>query len=531
MTKSFQAIDRSQDAPPRPGDHERKRRVRVVPILICAAVIAVVCLGIVADWYVGRRRILTGEWRPFLTTVETHSLSVVPVVSANADPRRIPRESILYRVDGDGPGDYFGFSVAGLGDVDGDGLDDFAVGAHQVRNDDPRPAPLAPAGYVRVFSGADGSELYTVRPIGSLKIDGADDRFGWSIAALGDVSGDRISDLLVGAWLYDADDADPDSNDENTGGVFVFSGATGETLLRIGGESWGDRLGYSLDVIADRDGDGKPDLLLAVEKGETSADVINAGRLQVVSSATREVLVVANGPGFEAHLGSSCTALGDVNGDGVRDFAGGAFMFGGQDASSYERGAAGIFSGRNGEVLLGWTGRSPLDRLGFSICALGDVNGDGIDDVATGAIQSGWHGDYAGPGYVAIHSGADANPLAVLEGAALGAQFGWMVESVGDRNGDGVAELLVGAPAAFTAWDEKLGRRGVVHLFSGDDWKEMATFEGLEVDDQFGASAVSLGDLNGDGIGEILIGAPQNVRAQAAPGYALVVSGDLFRGE
>jgi len=146
-----------------------------------------------------------------------------------------------------------------------------------------------------------------------------------------------------------------------------------------------------------------------------------------------------------------------------------------------------------------------------------------------GATQSGWVGDHYGRGFVRVYSTADGSLLAQLVGAALGDQFGWALADVGDRDGDGRDELLVGAPAAISVHrTETLGRTGSVHLYSGRDRTPLAAFSGLAVDDQFGASLADVGDLDGDGLSEVLIGAPENVPGQTRPGYAVVVSGRLF---
>ena len=118
-------------------------------------------------------------------------------------------------VEGDAAGDYFGWSIAPMGDVDGDGVPDLAIGAHQNLDGGHSPDP----GYVRLVSGATGATIDTLQGDGTSWYDGPDDHFGQAVAALGDLDGDGVSELLVGAYK-------DDNVTLNTGMIRVFSGAT-----------------------------------------------------------------------------------------------------------------------------------------------------------------------------------------------------------------------------------------------------------------------------------------------------------------
>lgn len=481
-----------------------------------------------AKWYFGRRAHMTSEWKPFLA--EANNVALTGAVSvASTTLETLPGDAVLYRIEGDLSGDYFGWSVEGLGDVDGDGVPDFAVGAHQLINLGERPNWDAPPGYVRIVSGKDGQTLHTLRPTGSLKVDNPDDMFGCSLTALGDIDGDGAGDLAVGSFLYDYEDADTSEIDENTGAVFLISGATGDRIALLGGERWGDRYGYTLDRIGDRDGDGKDDLLIGVEKGEPKGAVKNAGRVDILSSATHELLGTANGPGWEARMGHSLSVLGDVDGDGVDDFASGAYMFGAMEKAGQQRGAVGAFSGASGELLIAFEGAATVDNLGSSLATL---HGSDAPLLAMGATQAGleaeFTGQYFGPGYVRIHSIKDGGLRGVIVGEGVGDQFGWSLLNVGDRNDDGVDDLLVGAPASMTFLDEKLDRHGRIYLVSGADGAPLRAYRGQELNDQFGASLALLGDVDGDGISDVAVGAPRNVAGQTAAGYVLVISGRVL---
>jgi hypothetical protein len=217
----------------------------------------------------------------------------------------------------------------------------------------------------------------------------------------------------------------------------------------------------------------------------------------------------------------------DVDGDGVADFVGGAFMYQAFARKRRERGAAAIVSGARGDVLRAWEGRADKDHLGFAVESLGDVDGDGVGDVALSAIQSGWVSDYSGAGYVVIKSGATGREIARIEGELVGEQFGWCLERVSDRDGDGAPDLLIGAPASITVL-ENLGVPGRVYLVSGRTGAILRAYQGLSVDDQLGTSLCELDDLDDDGLREIGVGAVENVVGQGRPGYVLILAGSLF---
>jgi hypothetical protein len=164
----------------------------------------------------------------------------------------------------------------------------------------------------------------------------------------------------------------------------------------------------------------------------------------------------------------------------------------------------------------------------MSVANLGDVDGDGVDDLAIGGIQSGLLSDYTGPGFVTIKSGATGKEIVRMEGATPGQQFGWSLSTASDWDGDGINDLWIGAPASITV-GPPLGKKGTVYLVSGKTGAVLSAVLGNERDDQFGTSATEVGDLTGDGIPEVFVGAPQNSEGQRSAGYAVMLSGQLFK--
>jgi hypothetical protein len=266
--------------------------------------------------------------------------------------------SELHRRTGDGASDEFGYSVAGAGDVDLDGFPDWAAGATEDHDFDAGP------GYVRIFSGATGA------PIRTLTTSGVHGRFGQSLAAL-DADLDGIADLLVGA----------------SGGsrVQMRSGADGSILWQRSSTGYG----WGVDLAGDVDADGFLDVVVGAP---------SAGRARVLR-AVDGVLVRSIQGAAADFFGGAVAGLGDVDLDGHDDLAVGAKWADGPVEAF--TGAAWIYSGRRSSVLATFSGSSSGDRAGFALAGLGDVNQDGTPDLALGAPQE----TNAGPGFVAVLSG------------------------------------------------------------------------------------------------------------------------------
>jgi len=315
------------------------------------------------------------------------------------------------------PGDLLGYSVADAGDVNGDGVHDIAAGARDGNE-------------AFVWSGADGSPLLTLHG------EQGGDAFGFAVASAGDVNGDHLADVLVGATRNDAAGL-------NAGRASVFSGADGSLLYSMDGDNAGDLFGSGTDRTDDLNGDGVGDLLI----GARNAGHDHGGRVYAYSGATGHRIWSSPRDKTNHDLGWFFVAdVGDLNGDGVSDVDGGDFTY---SVGGVNQGRVQIFSGVDGSVLRSWTGSSAHQGMGPGREA-GDVDGDGVDDIAVGSYTS---SDAAkGAGKVEIFSGATGDRLRLLTSTSAHENFGFDTVGLGDTNHDGKPDLLVSAASGSNVY-------------------------------------------------------------------------------
>jgi hypothetical protein len=224
-------------------------------------------------------------------------------------------------------------------------------------------------------------------------------------------------------------------------------------------------------------------------------------------------------------FGGAAAAAGDLNGDGFGDLIVGAYQC---DARGLDAGRAYVyFGGRTVDAKpdLYLTGEAAGDLFGVSVASAGDVNGDGFPDLIVGAHENDAMGANSGRAYI-FYGGpaADSKADVVLSGEAAGDAFGYSVASAGDVNGDGNADVIVGAYENSA----KAGGAGRVYVFFGGasmDNSPDLVFTGADAGDYFGISVASAGDLNGDKFGDVIVGAYQNDTAGRDAGRAYVFLG------
>lgn len=364
----------------------------------------------------------------------------------------------------------FGRGIAPLDDVDGDGTADFAVGA----------SSEGPGGRVHFRSGADGALLFTVA-------GAPGERFGTSLGSVADVDGDGRRELAVGAI----------GAENGRGAAYLLSGADGSELWRVPGPDPDDGLGTSIAGLGDANGDGTPDVVVGARLSKKIG--VNGGRVLVLSGADGALLHDLVGEMAFVQAGTDVASAGDFDGDGRGDFAAGSWGSGDNGPAS---GAVTVYSGATGAELGRVAGPDPNDHFGASVSYGGDFDGDGDPDLVVGApyaLERGTGGLELGE--VRAFDGQTLAPLWVRSGFDNGAEFGREVQAIDDVDGDGIDDVLVGAPL-------ELKGQGAVHILSGATGARLERRLGPPVVGFFGATCARIDDLDGDGRDEWAIGAP-----------------------
>ncbi len=440
------------------------------------------------------------------------------------------------RIDGATASDRAGASVAGAGDVNGDGLGDLLIGA---------PERAFGAGAAYVVFGRESPANVDLGALGrdAFRISGAaaDDRAGGVVAGAGDVNGDGLADVLIGAELAD------NNGRSGSGSAYVVFGQRaavnvdlanlGDGGFRIDGAAAGDDAGASVAGAGDLNADGLADLLVGANGADPNGEASGSAYVVFGRRTSTNVDLAALGTGgfrMDGGLsgdfaGSAVAAGGDANADGRPDVLVGAF--GADNNGRSSSGSAYVVFGQQVpvNVELSALGRGGFrvdgaafgDSAGIAVASAGDLNADGRPDILVGASRTGNNGRLiSGSAYVVFGQQAPTNvDLAALggsgvriDGAAFGDFAGGSVASGGDVDGDGLIDTLVGASGADN--NDRLGS-GSIYAVAG---KRAPTnvdlavlpggfrIDGATAEDRVAALA-GAGDVNGDGRPDILVGA------------------------
>ncbi len=463
-----------------------------------------------------------------------------------------------FAINGINPGDYSGRSVSSAGDINGDGIDDLIIGAYLASRNGDR------SGQSYVVFGSKGGfdaqlNLSTLNGNNGFAINGINpgDYSGCSVSSAGDINGDGIDDLIIGAGNADA-------NGNRSGQSYVVFGSKGgfdaqlnlSTLngnngFAINGINPGDYSGCSVSSAGDINGDGLDDLIIGASLADPNGD--GSGQSYVVFGSkggfgAQLNLSILNGTnGFainginpDDRLGISVSSAGDINSDGIDDLIIGAFdadpngllsgqsyvVFGSKGGFSAQLNLS-ILNGTNGFAI---NGINPLDQSGSSVSSAGDINSDGIDDLIIGAFDADANGNSSGQSYVVF--GGKGGFSAQLNLSTLNGTNGFAinginpndlsgssVSSAGDINGDGIDDLIIGASFAsnisdsrsysgqsYVVFGNKGGFSAQLNLSTLNGTNGFA-INGINPNDLSGFSVSSAGDINGDGIDDLIIGA------------------------
>lgn len=284
----------------------------------------------------------------------------------------------------------------------------------------------------------------------------------------------------------------------------VYSGRTGETLFSFSDGS--DEFGSAVAGVGDINGDGKPDVMVGSPGWSVAGGNAEVGRAYLYSGADGSLIRVFEGSRETDRLGSAVAAAGDVNKDGVIDLIVGAP---GADGAGRDHGRAAVYSGADGSRLWSFIGYGVVDdaQVGYSVAGAGDVNGDGYADVIIGAPGV-TTGREKAPGTVFVYSGKTGATLYAPFGDRDRDQFGFSVDGAGDVNGDGFADFIVGAPSADGEGSGRVPEGGRVVVYSGADGSLLREWRGERAQRHLGAAVAGIGDVDFDGKPDFLVGGP-----------------------
>ncbi|AYQ56073.1 alpha integrin [Bathymodiolus thermophilus thioautotrophic gill symbiont] len=441
-----------------------------------------------------------------------------------------------------------GISVS-AGDINGDGLDDLIVGAYydsRSNNDDDSGVSK---NYV-VFGKTNATAVNlseVTSGMGGFVINGEESESisGISISSAGDVNDDGLDDLIIGSrW------ANLSTGVEGAGKSYVVFGKVDTTAVNlskiasgtggfvINGEATLDSSGISVSSAGDVNGDGLGDLIIGayganfflgksyVVFGRTDTTAID---LSDIASGIGGFVInndITEGEGNSALNGASVSSAGDVNGDGLDDLIVGAYRTQNSSGRSYvifgkiDSNIVNLSTIRAGTGGFAINGENDKDESGTSVSSAGDVNGDGLDDLIVGADKA--QGS-SGRSYVVFGkvnmTAVNLSDIAsgtggfVINGEKSSDRNGSSVSLAGDVNGDGLDDLIVGSSYADSSTGKSyvvFGKTNMTAVNLSDIASGTGGFviNGENAGDKSGNSVSSAGDVNGDGLDDLIVGAP-----------------------
>jgi FG-GAP repeat/FG-GAP-like repeat len=437
------------------------------------------------------------------TNVESNEGKVWALYGA---PRGLSAATLNYNTQLTQAGALLGYSVACAGDVNGDGITDYMASAPNYDQ-----TGFTNNGAVFIYHGTvtGPSTTYTSVIYGNQNLSTG---FGRSISTAGDVNGDGYSDILIGDLFYD--------NGANTdaGKVELYlgssSGISTTPAWTYYGTAANQQFGCSVACAGDINLDGYSDIIIGA-KQYTNGETNEGAAFLFHGMATASSMTInwsAESNQVNANYGYSVACAGDVNGDGFNDVIVGAPDF---DEGQTDEGKVFVYHGSffGVSTTANWTKQVDVAgvKFGYSVSSAGDINGDAFMDVIIGAPYFST-GAATTDGKAYVYNGSSSGLGAASSWSAVGTQTaahaGACVASAGDVNGDGYSDVIMGIPD----WNQGSSDDGRAQVFHGAkagisttaNW----TAHGQSWGGTFGYSLCSVGDINADGYGDVLLGLP-----------------------
>lgn len=319
-------------------------------------------------------------------------------------------------------------------------------------------------------------------------------QFGFAMSMLPDINANDWAELAVGA-----PSTDPGSVPD-TGRVYLYDLRSGGLIWQSDGPDPGCSFGFALATCGDVNGDGIPDILVGAPSASPGG-TLYAGSAFLISGSDGSVIRRHDGSEQVAQLGWSVAQVGDWDGDGVIDYAVGAPSA--DPGGQLDAGSVFVYSGATGALIYTFDGAVAGDAFGFSLAQVGDLDGSGAPALAVGAIST-TVGTLAEAGTVRVFN-RNGIGILTLEGDQAGQGFGWSIADVGDWDGDGTPDLLVGAPGTVVSGIAKAGAAIVV---SGATGTVLRRIDGTQEFGWLGTSVTAVEGLFGNGSSAIAYGAP-----------------------
>lgn len=369
----------------------------------------------------------------------------------------------------------FGSTLAPAGDLDQDGTPDFLAAALGSSAHGPW------TGQVYRISGK------TQAVLGWELGASADAWFGQALAGGVDVNKDGWPEYMVGSPREDVNGI------PQSGGVRMYSGKTNQLWFNWWGNGMDVNLGRSVGFAGDWNGDSWQDVILGAP-GFPNLENVKAGSVRISSGKNGGTLAMFYGQTEDELFGFQACVIGDWDGDTIPDVAASAPSF---KVNGVGVGRVDVRSGADGSTLASWTGIDSPGSFGKSLARIGDVNGDGRDDLAIGAPKS------LGPGRVFVKLAGSGIEWYQVSGQDPTEMLGTSVARTGDIDKDGILDLIAGGTHSAAG--------GTARVYSGATGQVLwSSMEASNPGDFFGGAVIEVGDVDGDGWTELAVGSPGN---------------------